>query len=500
LEIRHKCEKIMVEDKELKRGLNLPMTIFIVVGMVIGASIWVNPATYLSQTGPAMFLSYIIAVIPAIFVAYICAYLGSAFPVAGGSYVLSSRILGGFGGFIVVWLIILAVGSTLAYLASIFAVFLTYIFVIPAEFELLFVIVVGLLVLTAFYFLNWIKIELSGLVELIITLFGDILVMLIFIFAAIPAFNPSNFADFFPEGISPVLFASLVFFFSYVGFTLILDVAGEVKNPRKNIPRALLISFIILVTLYTLQALMVAAVQQYDIYVGTVLDILVGLLPPVMIGIIAILVAVAIASTIHPSYMAYSRDILMISREHLFPKQFSKVHKTQKTPISALTLLYIVGAIFLVTFIPLLTSLVPGITIEDAAALLSAVVGVVVLIIQIPLCLGAIIFKKKFPEWHENAGFKPSPTSLRVMGILGAIFSALFLFLLFIEPFAGTLIAIIVFPFMGIGAIVYLIRRAVLRKKGIDIKSIMKSLPESVSFDEGVPSKVERLAQEKEKE
>ncbi len=62
---------IMVEDKELKRGLNLPMAIFIIVGMVIGASIWVNPATYLSQTGPAMFLSYLIAVIPAIFVAYL---------------------------------------------------------------------------------------------------------------------------------------------------------------------------------------------------------------------------------------------------------------------------------------------------------------------------------------------------------------------------------------------------------------------------------------------
>jgi APA family basic amino acid/polyamine antiporter len=491
----------MVEDKELKRGLNLPMAIFIIVGMVIGASIWVNPAAYLSQTGPAMFLSYLIAIIPAIFVAYICAYLGSAFPVAGGSYVLSSRILGGFGGFMVVWLIILAVGSTLAYLASIFAVFLTYIFAIPAEFELIFVIVVGLLVLTAFYFLNWIKIELSGLVELIITLFGDILVMIIFIVAAIPAFNPSNFTDFFPAGLSPVLFAALVFFFSYVGFTLILDVAGEVKNPRKNIPRALLISFIILVTLYTLQALMVAGIQPWNNPVGTVLDILLGgtLLPPVMIGIIAILIAVAIASTIHPSYMAYSRDILMISREHLFPKRFSKVHKTQKTPISALTLLYIVGMIFLVTFIPLLTSLDPGITIEIAAALLSAVVGVVVLIIQIPLCLGAIIFKKKFPEWHENAGFKPSPTSLRVMGILGAAFSALFLFLLFTDPDAGALIAIIVFPFMGIGALVYLIRRVILRKKGIDIKSIMKSLPESVSFDEGVPSKVERLAQEKEK-
>ena len=80
--------------------------------------------------------------------------------------------------------------------------------------------------------------ELSGLIELIITLVGDILVMVIFIIAAIPAFNSNNFTDLFPIGVTPVLFAALVFFFSYIGFTLILDVAGEVKNPKKNIPKA----------------------------------------------------------------------------------------------------------------------------------------------------------------------------------------------------------------------------------------------------------------------
>jgi amino acid transporter len=474
----------MVEDKELSRGLNLPMAIFIVVGMVIGASIWVSPAAYLAETGPALFLAYLIAIIPAVFVAYISAYLGSAFPVAGGSYVITSRILGGFGGFMAVWLIILAVGSTLAYLAATFGVFLSQAFLIPAEIELLFVILVGVVVLVVFYFLNWIKVELSGLIELIITLVGDILVMVIFIVAAIPAFNPSNFTDLFPLTFTPVLTAALVFFFSYVGFTLILDVAGEVKNPKKNIPRALLISFIILVSLYTLQAFMVAGVQTWNVPVGTVLEIIQtgGLLPPGFIVFIAILIAVAIASTVHPSYMAYSRDILMISREHLFPKRFSKVHDKHKTPIPALTLLLIVGIIFLITFIPVLT-LLAGITIELAATLLSAIVGVVVLIIQIPLCIGAIFFRKKFPEWHEKAGFKPSSLMIKIIGILGAVFSALFLLLLFTDPDAGLIISIIVFPFMGIGVILYLIRNAKIKREGIDIKSMMKKLPESVSID-----------------
>ncbi len=487
----------MVEDKELNRGLNLPMAVFIIVGMVIGSSIWISPAAYLSLTGPAIFISYLIAVIPAVFVAFISAYLGSAFPVAGGSYVITSRITGGFGGFMVVWLIILAVGSTLAYLAATFGVFLAQAFLVPVEFEMLFVIIIGLIVLTAFYLLNWIKIELTGLVELIITIFGDIMVMIIFIIAAIPAFNPSNFANLFPLGVSPVLFAALVFFFSYIGFTLILDVAGEVKNPKKNIPRALLISLITLTVLYTLQAVMVAGVHQWNIPIGTVVELIItgGLLPQGAVVFVTILIALAIASTIHPSYMAYSRDIMMSSREHLFPARFSHVHEKHKTPIPALTLLYIVGIIFLLTFIPLLTPLAGSI--EVAATLLSAVVAVIVLIIQIPLCIGAIGFKKKFPELHENAGFRPSSMNLKIMGVLGSVFSAIFLLLLLADPDAGLIVSLVVFPFAGIGAIIYVFRSRTLKSKGIDIKGMMKKIPESVSHDEGMPSKIERLATEK---
>jgi hypothetical protein len=83
------------------------------------------------------------------------------------------------------------------------------------------------------------------------------------------------------------------------------------------------------------------------------------------------------------------------------------------------------------------------------------------------------------------------------MGIIAGVSSFIFLLLLFLDE-AGILISLIVFPFAGVGALIYLIRRYFLKKAGVNIKEIMRKLPESVSFDEGVPSKVERLAQEKE--
>ena len=472
----------MAEDTELKRGLTLPMAIFIIVGMVIGSSIWISPAATLSRTGPAIFLAYMLAVIPAIFVAYICAYIGSALPVGGGSYMASSRLMGKFAGFMVVWMIILAVCAALAFLAATFALFVAEILMIPEGDRIVFVVVVGLIVLVAFYLLNLLRVEVSGLVEMIITIVGDILVMIIFIIAAIPHFNSGNFDPMFPLGVSPVLFAAVIFFFSYTGFTLILDVAGEVKNPQKNIPRALVISIPILLILYTLQALMVAGIHPYNQPVGTVTEIIMigNILPSFSIVIITILIALAIASTLHPLYLAFSRDFLMAGRDEVFPKKFAKLHKKYKTPIPGLTLLLVVSIVFLIIFIPLFG---PQYGIATTAVLLSAVTGVVVLIIQIPLCLAATRLSKRFPELHEKSGFKPSLKSIKIMGILGAVSSLVFVLLLFTDPDAGLIISLIVFPYALIGVILYFIRNAMLKKRGIDLAEVVNKWPEEIIFD-----------------
>lgn len=487
----------MAEDKELRRGLTLPMAIFIIVGMVIGSSIWLHPAAFLSRTGPAIFIAYILAVIPGIFVAYCCAYLGSAMPVGGGSYMISSRLTGKFIGFMAVWLIILAVCAALAFLAATFALFVAEILLIPEESKLVFVVVVGIIILVIFYLLNLLRVEISGLIEMIITIIGDILVMVIFLIVAMPHFNPENFDPIFPLGITPVLFASLIFFFSYTGFTMILDVAGEVKNPQKNIPRALLISIILLTLLYTLQALMVAGIHPWNKPVSTVTEIILtaGILPSGFVAIMIILIALAIASTIHPIYLAFSRDYLMAGRDEVFPKKFAKVHPKYKTPVPGLTLFLIVGIIFLITFIPLFG---PQFGIATTAVLLSAVTGVVVLILQIPLCIAAIRLHKKFPDLHENSRFKPSLRSIKIMGTLGAISSFVFILLLFTDPDAGLIISLIVFPYILIGIILYFIRKAMLKRRGIDLSEVVKGWPEQVIFEERAPSKLERMAEEKE--
>ena len=269
---------------------------------------------------------------------------------------------------------------------------------------------------------------------------------------------------------------------SNTGFTLVLEVAGEVKNPQKNIPRALLISIPILIILYTLQALMVAGIHQWDEPVGTVTELILfeGVFPPVVLLFITILIALAIASSLHPLYLAFSRDFLMAGRDELFPKTFAKLHKTYKTPIQGLTLLLIVSISFLLVFFPLFA---PLYGIATTAVLLSAVTAVVVLILQIPLCLGAWLLPKKFPELHEKSGFKPSMKTLKIMSTLGIISSIVFVLLLVTDPDAGLIIALIVFPFALLGVVVYVIRQKVLKRRGIDLDEVVKKWPEEIIFD-----------------
>jgi len=134
--------------------------------------------------------------------------------------------------------------------------------------------------------------------------------------------------------------------------------------------------------------------------------------------------------------------------------------------------------------------------IGTAGVLLSAITAVVVLIIQIPICIAALILPKKYPELHEDSGFKPPTTLLKIMGIGGAIISLIFVLLLFSDSEGGLIISLIVFPYIAIGIIVYFIRNRRLKNRGIDVRKRLQNFPKEVKIEEKLPGKVERLARE----
>ena len=87
----------------LQRKIGLGGAVFLLVGHIVGASIFILPGQLAGEAGPAVFLAYLIASIPAIVNCLIAAQVGSILPVSAGDYVFTSLALHPLLGFLKVW-------------------------------------------------------------------------------------------------------------------------------------------------------------------------------------------------------------------------------------------------------------------------------------------------------------------------------------------------------------------------------------------------------------
>jgi len=84
----------------LKRTVSLSSAACIIVGYVVGATIFILPGSLAATVGPAVFIAYALAGIPAILAGFVMAQIGSALPVSGAIYVLFRPTLSPFLGFL----------------------------------------------------------------------------------------------------------------------------------------------------------------------------------------------------------------------------------------------------------------------------------------------------------------------------------------------------------------------------------------------------------------
>lgn len=471
----------MTEDGKLQRGITLPMAVFIVVGVVIGSSIWLLPTEALAEAGPGMFLSYILAMIPGIFMALICAYLGATVPTAGGSYVVISRMLGPLAGALTLSLVIVGAGGALAFMAGTFGIFLN-----AATGLAIPVLISGVAILLLAYLVNILRVQISATVQMVITILGDMLVIILFILFALPHVDAANLKPLFPKGFGPVVQASLLFFFSYAGFTAVLDIGGEIQNPKKNIPRTLAISLVILVGMYTLQAFMVAGTTPWTVAAEriasqgsfTVADLAEPFIPPAILALMPVLILIAVASTIHPLLLAYSRDFLMAGRDQLMPAAIARITPRFGSPVGGLSIL--LG--FSLVLFGLILSLGPALELplQIVVDLFAAISVSGVLSFEILLAIAALRVGQKYPALDAQSGFRLSRPALWAVAVGGVLSSVVFLALLAMEePLIIQVMAALAVPFL----VYYFIRRWYLARKGVRLGAIVERWPEGVTAE-----------------
>lgn len=143
-----------------------------------------------------------------------------------------------------------------------------------------------------------------------------------------------NWKNFMPNGISGVMGGASAVFYAYIGFDAISTMAEESKNPKRDIPRAILFSLLICTILYILISLVLTGMVNYsELAVGDPLSFVFKKLNLRWLsGIIAFGAIIAMATVFLVFQMGLTRILMTMSRDKLLPAKFSEIHPRFLTP------------------------------------------------------------------------------------------------------------------------------------------------------------------------
>ncbi len=183
--------------------------------------------------------------------------------------------------------------------------------------------------------LVYIGIRESKVASNIMTILKISVILLVIILGAFYV-DPKNWSPFAPNGVSGVMKGVAAVFFAYIGFDALSTTAEECKNPRRDLPRAMILSLVICTILYIALALVLTGIVNYTkLNVGDPLAFAFGIEGanmPWIAGIIAVSAVIALATVFLVFQIGQPRLWMAMSRDGLLPKIFSSIHPKFHTP------------------------------------------------------------------------------------------------------------------------------------------------------------------------
>ena len=249
----------------LVRSLGLVDIIMVGIAGMIGGAIFVLTGPAIGLAGSAVIIAFIINTLITLFTAMAYAELGSAMPEAGGGYLWIREGLPRPNAFIsgwMAWFAHIVAGSLYAVGFGSFLFSLLKMTNILGYQPILGIIpfdkLIAVASIAAFTYINVKGVSETGKTGTIVTL-SQLATIMVLIGAGFWTMytHPNweiNFADFMPTGIGGLVAAMGLTFIAFEGYEIIVQTGEEVKNPKKNIPRAIFISLAIVASMYCLVA------------------------------------------------------------------------------------------------------------------------------------------------------------------------------------------------------------------------------------------------------
>ncbi|MDP9097212.1 MAG: APC family permease, partial [Pseudomonadota bacterium] len=269
-------------DPGLQRNIGFWGLMFVSLGSVIGSGWLLSALSATRAAGPAAIVSWVLAAAMLIVVALVFAELGGAYPVAGGSGRFPFYSHGAFAGFIGAWASWLP-AVAIAPIEILGAItYVNSVRWVNEHFDMLshdtgllnaHGLIVATLLMIAFTAMNLAGAKFMSESNAVVVMWKTAVPLLAVVVIASLSFHPANFTaggGFMPFGAHGIFAAlPLGVVFALQGFEQAVQLAGEAKNPQKDMSRAIITAMIIGALLYiALQAAFIFAVKPSDVTAG----------------------------------------------------------------------------------------------------------------------------------------------------------------------------------------------------------------------------------------
>ena len=342
--------------ERLPRSLGLLSAIAVLVGSTIGSGIFRTPASIAARVpDPIPMLGvWVLGGVLALCGALTYAELAGMFPRSGGVFVYLRESFGKLPAFLFGWAELVVIrASALGAISTVFAEYLMrslgYDPALEPYASTVHYIAAGAIIFTAIF--NYTGVKWSAILVNMTTVakYGALIILVLLAFLV----GDGNFGHYGEPGgtVEKGLFglALISVLWAYDGWADVSFVGGEVKDPERNLPRALILGTTAVVVIYlvvNLAYLYLMPIQQIQASRLVAADAAQMLIGRMGVGIIAVVVMISTFGTLAGSMLTGPRIIYAMADHGLFFKGLAQVHPRFKTPARAIALIAALAAGF----------------------------------------------------------------------------------------------------------------------------------------------------------
>ena len=334
----------MSDQPRLKRVLSLMDATMINAGGIIGSGIFMVPATVALYTASSslFFMVWILGGVVSLFGALSVAELGAAMPKAGGQYVFLNEAYGPIWGYLYGWSAVVVINTaSMAAVGVAFAEYLKFFYTI-SDLAVKEIAIFSIILLTI---INIVDVKSGARFQNVFTFakLGAILgVILLGLF--LEGGSTQNFSPLFTDSpplslIGPLGLAMVAVLWTFDGWIFVTYVAGEVKNPERNIPLSLILCMVIVVTVYLALNTVLVYVLGFDQMIGS--ELVMADAASKFIGgkgaaIVTIIILISLIGANNGFILTSARINYAMARDNRFFKQAAIIHPKFQSPANAL--------------------------------------------------------------------------------------------------------------------------------------------------------------------